>query len=235
MWLKVRPAEKRKVRNSMVSEKFWTIWGLPLPFGAEEEEEKEKPKDEAGQQNSPDSKPPEKKEDSDDEDNPYAGLSAKELRRIISDTEQSKKDVEAERDSFKEKVDEAERATKTKEENLENDVKARDATISTLRATNAKLAIINGILMETKWRWHNPEIVAQQLDSKLVKVTDDGKVDGLQRELARVAKDHSYLLVKGNSNNQGSTGIQPGQGSSPNQGKSPKDLAKDYPALLGRI
>lgn len=229
----------------MVSPKFWTIWPYPLPFGAEDQDPPNPPKDDGGQGNSPDnsggsnppdSKPPEKKEDSDSDDNdPYSGLSAKELRRIILDTENAKKNVETERDSFKTKADEAERAKRTKEENLENDVKARDATISTLRAANARLAIINGILAQSKYRWHNPEIVAQQLDSKVVKVNDDGKIEGLEKELARVAKEHDYLLTKANSSQGGSTGIQPGQGGSNSSGKSAKDLAKDYPALLGRI
>lgn len=225
-------------------DKLFAFWPI-LPFGSEDQDPpKDGPKDEGGQQNPPgktdEEKPPESKDggkkqnSDDDDDNPYKGLTTKELARMLADSEKGKKDVETERDSYKTKVDEAERATRTKEENLENDVKARDATITTLRATNARLAIINAILAERKYSWHNPEIVAQQLDPKVVKVSDDGKVEGLTKELARVAKDHDYLLAKNGSGQQGPTGIQPGQGGS-NQGKSAKDLAKDYPALLGRV
>lgn len=215
------------------------VFQFGVPFGAEDQEPKEEPKISAGGPGGEDPPKDDKQdEDSEDGDDPYAGMSAKELKRVIEESNKSRKDLETERDSFKSKIDEQERKQRTKEENLENDLRARDSVIETLRATNAKLAIISAIISDQKYSWHNPEVVAQQLDSKVVKVSDDGKVDGLKQELARVAKEHDYLLIKkgnsGSGGGQGSTGIQPGQGGADSK-KSAAELAKNYPALLGRI
>lgn len=183
-------------------------------------------------------KPPDKKDDSDDDEDPYKGLTPTELKKALSDAEKGKKDAEKDRDTYKGKVDEAERATKSKEDNLQADLDKEKETNKSLRATNARLAIVMGILMETKYRWHNPEIVAQQLDPKAVKVSDDGKVEGLTKELARIAKDHAYLLVTNQQGgHQGPTGFQPGQGGA-NQGGGKKptaaELVKTYPAMASR-
>lgn len=184
----------------------------------------------------------------DDEDDPYSGLSAKELRRLLRDTEMSKSSTEAAKAELERKIKEAEDAQLSKEQKLEKDVTERDSLIETLRATNARLAIINAINQDSRFEWHNPEIVAQQLSSAVVKVTDDGKVEGIAKELSRIAKDHDYLLKSkgaqqnsGNQmppNDQGPTGFQPGQGGANQSGTLPTnatELAKNYPALANRI
>ena len=187
----------------------------------------------------------------DEDDDEYKDYSPKELRRILREISSRAKTAESERDSFKGKIDEAEREKLTKEQALEKDVQERDVTISTLRATNARLAIINAINADTRFEWHNAEVVAQQLDSKIVKVSDDGRVEGLAKELPRIAKDHDYLLKSrsaqkqpnnngpaGSSSFSGSTGVQPGQGGAA-QGGSTKatiqELAENYPALAARM
>lgn len=186
----------------------------------------------------------------DDEDDPYAGLSAKELRRILKDTESSKSRTESEKADLEKRIKEEEDKKLTKEQALEKSVTERNDIISTLRATNAKLAIINAINQDTRYQWHDAEIVAQQLNSSIVKVSDDGKVEGIAKELARVAKDHEYLLKKQGAqqnndqqrqtpaNDQGPTGFQPGQGGA-NQGgtlgPNASELAKNYPALANRL
>lgn len=235
----------------MTFNKTFTLWPI-LPFGGESQEE-----DSSGSNETPTIistvkanpiVPQGNSEDnSSDEDDPYVGLSSKELRRLLRDTELSKSSTEAAKAELEKKIREAEDAQLSKEQKLEKDVTERDSLIATLRATNTKLAIINAINEDSRFQWHNPEVVAQQLSSDVVKVGDDGKIDGIAKELGRIAKDHSYLLktkVAQQNNNgqqksedQGPTGFQPGQGGA-NQGgtlTNTTELAKNYPALANRI
>lgn len=239
----------------MTFNKTFSLWPI-IPFGAESQEDSvqvgESPSaaitfrdsnatnNIASQSNS--------ETQGDDEDDLYSGLSAKELRRLLRDTEMSKSSTEAAKAELERKIKEAEDAQLSKEQKLEKDVTERDSLIETLRATNARLAIINAINQDSRFEWHNPEIVAQQLSSAVVKVTDDGKVEGIAKELSRIAKDHDYLLKSkgaqqnsGNQmppNDQGPTGFQPGQGGANQSGTLPTnatELAKNYPALANRI
>lgn len=180
--------------------------------------------------------------DDDDEDE-YKDLTPRELRRLARDLANKAKSIESERDSFKTKVDEQERKTRTNEENLQKDLEAERSMNATLRATNAKLAILGAIRDDSRYEWHDPEMVAQQLNSEVVKVSEDGKVENLKKELDRIAKDHEFLLKKKANqparqpNNGGPTGFQPGQGGANNGGSGQpdlKELAKSYPALMNR-
>ena len=232
------------------------LWHI-LPYGAETQPEdsnangSDNPTNSvAPQANSPATGAGSVNSNDDDDDDPYAGLSAKELRRILKDTESSKSRTESEKADLEKRIKEEEDKKLTKEQALEKSVSERDDIIATLRAANAKLAIINAINQDTRYQWHDAEIVAQQLNSSVVKVSDDGKVEGIAKELARVAKDHEYLLKKQvaqqnnggqqeqSTNNQGPTGFQPGQGGA-NQGgtlgPNAAELAKNYPALANRL
>ena len=186
--------------------------------------------------------------DDDDDEDEFKDYSAKELRRIAREATSRAKSAETERDSVKGELTKQERDKLDKEARLELDVKDRDQTISTLRATNAKLAIINAINSDSRYQWHNAEVVAQQLNPEIVKVSDDGKVEGIAKELVRVAKDHSYLLKTKQQERQqnngpagsfsGSTGSQPGQGGATQGGttkSSIQELAENYPALAARM
>lgn len=186
----------------------------------------------------------------DDEDDPYAGLSAKELRRLLADTEKSKDASEADKKKLQDKIDEEDRKKRTKEENLEKDVREGQATIKTLRESLAHQSLINAILIDDRFTWHNmDDVIAKLSDS--VKVSDDGKVDGLTRELTRIAKDNDYLVKskketqqdpnnqqQQRNNNNGPTGFQPGQGGANQGGTLPPnvaELAKTFPALASRM
>ncbi|QNJ59223.1 scaffolding protein [Mycobacterium phage MrMiyagi] len=187
-----------------------------------------------------------------DDDDPYAGLSAKELKRLLSDTEAKRISAESERDSVKGKLTEKERQEMDEIDRLKAEKEEHTTTIETLRATNAKLALLNAIGNDSRFTWHNTDLVADQLNREIVKVDDRGNVSGLQKELARVAKDHPYLLKteeqQGNSQQQNNqqqqqnslgvvTGFQPGQGGS-NSGsldQNAQELAKKYPALANRL
>ena len=187
--------------------------------------------------------------DGDDGDD-YKDLTPRELRRIARDLASKAKSIESERDSFKTKVEEQERKTRSHEENLQKDLETERSVNASLRATNAKLAILGAIRDDARYEWHDPEMVAQQLNSEVVKVSEGGMVEGLKKELDRVAKDHEFLLKKKAANTQGRqqnnvgqqsngpTGFQPGQGGANNSGTGQpdlKELAKSYPALASRV
>lgn len=229
---------------------FWSI----IPFGFEDGEEAGN-----GQNVQPPVNPVQQQQVSteqggpeDDDADEYKGLSAKELRRLIRDQEQRAKAAEQERDSVKNKLTEEERKKLDKEQRLELEAKEKDSTIGALRGTIAKQAIINGILSDRRFEWHNPEIVAQQLNSEVVKVSDDGKVENLAKELKRLANDESFkfLLAKDNTKqqqqqqnsgpqNQQVSGLQPGQGGANGNGgeqlSNIQQLAEIMPALRNRM
>lgn len=232
----------------MQSDKEFWIWPSAIPFGAEDgsegNEDNDTDSDKDDDKSKSQGKTGDSKDKSDsDEDDPYKGLTTKELKRLLKDIETSKSEAEQARKALQDKVDEEERKKRTKEENLEADIKSRDEKISSLLAVNSKLAIINAINAEKKYEWHDVEVVAQQLDSSIVKVDENGKVEGLIKDLSRVAKEHEYLLkAKTDSKNQQQqnhqvTGFQPGQGGASSDGDSAdrNALANLMPALRSRM
>lgn len=210
----------------------------------------------SGQQNNGDQSGASNDDDDDDDEDEYEGLSAKELRRVAK--ENAAKAKKAEKDAA------AAQSTLTakEREKLDKD-QQKDLQITDLTDENAKLrgslskqALINGILSDRRFEWHNPEIVAAQLNSSMVKVDDDGKVEGLAKDLKRIANDDtlSFLLAKDNTkqndgsnqqqqngqqqNNGQQTGLQPGQGGANQGGSMPpnaKELAELMPALRSRV
>lgn len=242
----------------MKFDKFFEVWGI-APFGGDNSVEPNQAPpagtpnpDNSGnpqggqgnsgqQQNPPGGTPPANSGDNDDDD-PYEGLSAKELKRLLNDTEKNKTQAEKDRDAAKAKLDEAERAKLSKEQALEKDLEDERTANALLRKTNESLAITQSILSDKRFEWHNPEVVAGLLNREIVKVDDKGNVDGITKELARIAKDHAYLLKtkqsqQNNEQNNGPTGFQPGQGGAGSGNGLPNaaELAKTYPALASRI
>ncbi|QGJ90051.1 head scaffolding protein [Mycobacterium phage Indlulamithi] len=191
----------------------------------------------------------------DDDDDPYKGLSAKELKRRLKDEENARKSAEGERDSAKQTLTQKEREKMDENDRLKAEKQDDANTIAELRATNAKLLILGAIRDDSRFEWHNPEIVAQQFNSDEVKVDPKtGKIEGIAKALARVAKDHEYLLKsqkkndskdqqRNNSqqqqnNGQSHTGFQPGQGGASQGGNVNADdakLAELMPALRSRL
>ena len=201
-------------------------------------------------------------DDDDDDDDDLDGLTAKELRRIAKDNAKKARDAEKARAAAEGQLSAKEREKLDKDQRNELDLNESRARETALKAVNSRLAIINGILMTPGFEWHNPEIVAGLLNSEIVKVDSDGKVEGLKNELNRISKDHAYLLKskaktndasknKGNNgsgqqNNQNgnqqqngqATGQQPGQGGASGGGTLDPDKAQlvaNMPALSGRV
>ena len=189
----------------------------------------------------------------DDDDDPYKGLSARELKRLLKDAEDGKTKSDTELQQLRDAQEAAARKEKSELENAQADLKKRDETISTLRSSLARQAIIGAIRDDKRFDWHNPEVVAQQFNSGEVTVDDEGKVTGLAKALTRIAKDESlkFLLAKDNTQqqdskqnqqqqNNGPTGFQPGQGGTSSSGGNQMpdnidELVKTMPALRSRI
>lgn len=221
------------------------FWSVRLPYGADNEGPEADANSGEPQANSttvgnppapPANSPP---GNDDDDDDPYKGMTTKEIKRLLADTEAKRTTAETERDSLKSKVDEEERKTRSKEENLEKDNENLTNENTALKGVNAKLAIINAILMDDRYQWNNVEVVAAQLNSETVKVNEDGKVEGLKKELDRVAKENDWMLKKTQQaqQNTGPTGFQPGQGGANGGGAvgpNFESLAKVMPALQSR-
>lgn len=238
-----------KIRDS------FALWPI-TPFGCEGEEDPP-----AGDAGAGDGKPDVKSgkatdkpdDDDDDDDDEYKGLTPAELRKIASDNAKAAADAKKEAKKLTDAQEAEERKKNDENTNLKKDVADRDETIATLRATMTKQAIVGVIRDDTRYEFHDPEMVAQQLDPTVVTVDDNGTVTGLKTALPKVVKQHPFLVKKdntvendgknGNSNNNGNngsgngsgpTGSQPGQGGTSGGGGNEVDvkvLAENYPAL----
>lgn len=199
--------------------------------------------------------------DDDDEDDEYKGLTPAELRKIASDNAKKAKDAEKARKAAQAKIDAEERKKNDNETNLTKDLESAHTENATLRAAMTRMAIIGAIRDDARYDWHDPEMVAQQLDPEKVTVDENGRVEGIKASLPKVAKDHPFLLKKDNTlendkgnssngsggtrsgaigggSNGGPTGFQPGQGGTSGGAGNETDtkkLAENYPALAARI
>lgn len=251
----------------MPSNSIFALWPI-VPLGAEENNDGSnsttdtsgqsggQSSNQGGQGNSNQSQT---KGDDGDEDDPYKGLSTKELKKLLKDAEDKGTTVEQELETLRTEKQQAEDAKLDENQRKDKQINDLTAENNTLRASLAKAAIVNAINENKQYAWNSANIVAQQLDSEKVKVDDKGKVTGLEKELARIATDESlkFLLVKDNSGtndgnnnndqqqqqqNNGVTGFQPGQGGATTAGAiggidatQAAELAKKMPALASRL
>lgn len=228
----------------------FALWPI-VPFGGEDDEPAQNAEPNEVQSN-PSPKqatqpPASEPEDDGDDAEEYKGYSVAELRRIAADNAKAAKDAAAEAKTFKDKQAAEERKKNDDVTNLTKDVSERDETIASLRSTLAKQAIIGAIRDDTRFEWYDPEMVAQQLDPEVVKVDDNGRVEGIKSSLPKVAKAHPFLLKQDNTpgnsgrqqnNDNGPTGFQPGQGGTSGGSGNETDtkkLAENYPALTARV
>lgn len=183
--------------------------------------------------------------DGGDEDE-FAGYSAKELRRIAAENKKKADQAEKDRKAAQAKIDAEERKKNDDLTNAKKDIEDLRTENTTLRATLNKLAIQGAIRDDSRFEWHDVEMVAGLLDPTVVKVNDDGKVEGIKASLPKIAKEHPFLLKKENgknnngsqqNNNGGPTGFQPGQGGASGGGSETdkNQLVENYPALATRV
>lgn len=220
----------------MTFTKTFSLWPI-LPYGCEDQDGNENGSDnndsENATDNSQDNNDGNQTQTKDDkEDDPYEGLSAKELKRLLAESETKLTSAVSERDTAKSELTAKEREKLDKEQRLELEVEELKTKNAAVVAINEKLAITNAIGNDQRFTWHNTDLVTAQLNREIVKVDDDGNVSGLAKELTRIAKEFPYL-IKTDANGSTQTGVQPGQGgaNSGNLEQSKQELAKKYPAL----
>lgn len=263
-WAATGPLDHLKGKETQMNKDLFALWPI-VPFGGEDgdggdggngdgtegntagEGNQGGNSNQGNQGKSSNGKSSGGKEKEDDAEDEYAGLSADELKRLLADKTSSEAKTKKDLKTLQDKEEAEQRKKNDDVTNLTKDLDKERETVATLRATMAKQAIINAIRDDTRYEWNNVEIVAGLLDPEVVKVTDEGKVEGIKNQLTKIAKDHDFLLKsqqqngnqqQGNgSGGSGPTGFQPGQGGASNGGSEQdrKKLAEEYPALMSRI
>ena len=155
--------------------------------------------------NVPDDKP--------DADKPV-NIDPDEYTRAIQERDNTKNELAAlqqEKQQREEQEAQALAATRSKEENLENQVQ-------TLTEDNSKLTLVNtenllelAILKNNKYEWENHSVAVKLIDRSGIKIdAKTGKVDGVDDALKALAKENPYLLKKaGNGDANPSGGGNP--------------------------
>jgi hypothetical protein len=106
-----------------------------------------------------------------------------------------------------------------------------------LQQATKDLRIENEFLASNKYTWHNPKRALQVADLSEVTITEDGKVEGLDKALDALAKSDPYLLKKSDGTDDGDgpdgkSGSGAGSGRKDDKKTVDKEtLAKKYPAL----
>lgn len=157
--------------------------------------------------------------------------------------------VEKERDDLLAEREKEERKKNDDLTNSKKDIEERDGRIGKLEATLRNNLLDTAILKDPKREWHDSSVVMAALDMTNIEVNlEEGTVEGLSEELARVAKEKAFLVkaAKGadakkkdgeGTNEQqqkkGPSGQQPGgAGQQVNQKLAQRqELEKKFPAL----
>lgn len=95
-----------------------------------------------------------------------------------------------------------ENAKEKREDKTKNESKEK-ADLDKLRAQNAKMSALmetsyleTAILKESKYKWHSVDDVRTFINKSSIRLDlDSGKIEGLDLELKRIAKEKPYLLA----------------------------------------
>jgi chromosome segregation ATPase len=142
---------------------------------------------------------------------------------------------------LKTQLDTAMQQLKAIEDKDKTEVEKATARVAELEAKQAEMEnelqqerIQNAFLASNKYTWHNPERALALVDLNDVKINDDGKVDGLDKALEKLAKSDPYLIKSsddGGTPPAGASGTPAGSGSKGGKGADRDALLKKYPAL----
>lgn len=114
---------------------------------------------------------------------------------------------------------------------LEAEIANRDKEIADLRFANA-------FAMNKKYTWHDPELVLSTLRGRDdVSIDEDGKVQGLEKALDKIASEKQYLVKKdeggdGAEGGPSGTGLGSGRKSGDKNKATDEELKRKYPALI---
>lgn len=135
----------------------------------------------------------------------------------------------------------AKAATRSKEENLEKENGTLREDVQKLTLVNTENLLELAILKNSKYDWQNSTTVVKLIDRSEIKIdAKTGKVDGVDKALANLAKENPFLLKTGEGNGEGNNGGNTGLPSQASGGttSSSQDVnakAKKRAALIGRF
>ena len=171
----------------------------------------------AGAETGPDGKPAAVKDDPkpNAEENKAPQLTESQIQKLINDNESAKATISAYEQEKAEReaaAEEAERATRSKEENLTKDVERLTEENGKLKIVNERNLLELEIRRNSKFDWHDVNDVAALIDRTGIKIdAETGKVEGVENALKDLAKTKPHLL-KTKQNQQDNSGNQSGAG-----------------------
>jgi hypothetical protein len=187
-------------------------------------------------------------------DDPIAKLAAdpQALGQLLSQVQRLQSDLEKANEKvgqFESEKQEAERKQLTKEQQLEQDIAQRDATIQQMDAVIKNMALAHAMNTVEGVQWNSvkqalAELKPDEFDIKVDLENGTATVDGIKEAAQRIAKDSPWLVKAAVDpkpepprRQQPSSGNPPKPPASGEQGKQVQRnrLMKKYPALGGAI
>lgn len=109
--------------------------------------------------------------------------------------------LQTENQGYKQKEEEATRATQTKEQNLQKDLDGANQTIAQMDAVIQHLAKVNAIQSFKDAQWHSARQVLAELRDDEYEINVDlengtAEVSGMDKALQRIAKECHWLVSK---------------------------------------
>lgn len=161
------------------------------------------------------------------EENQTPQLTESQIQKIIQENASAKTQLAAYEQEKQERIaadEEAERATRSKEENLTKDVQRLTEANEKMKIVNERNLLDLAILRNKTYEWHDANDVAALLDRTGIKIdAETGKVEGVEDALKSLAKAKPHLLKpkadEGNGNGNGGNGIGGITGGAPSGGK----------------
>lgn len=179
------------------------------------------------------------------EENKSPQLTEAQIAALVSDNEKNKALISGyEKDKLEREkaAEEAERATRSKEENLEKDVNRLTEENGQLKIVNERNLLELSIRKNDKYEWHDYNDVAALLDRTDIKIdASTGVVEGVDEALKALAKAKPHLLKSSEENesngNNGNNGFKPGvpSGGRPNMSGDSSKKATKRNEMLNRF
>jgi len=140
------------------------------------------------------------------------------------------------------RAEEAEKKAKEYEDKDKDELTKTTERVTELEKENTalgeavnRLRIENEFLSSNKYTWHNPKRALSLIDLSEVSITEDGKVEGLDKALDALAKSDAYLLKTGKEEEEEPTGpsgsAHNGRKGGDGKNLDAETLKKKYPAL----
>ena len=145
------------------------------------------------------------------EENKAPQLTQAQIEKLIQDNAAAQAEISAYQTEKQEREaaqEEAERATRSKEENLEKDVQRLSEENGQLKIVNERNLLDLAIFRNKSYQWIDEGDVAALLDRSGIKIdAAKGTITGIDEALKKLAKDKPHLLKqKENENNGGGNG-----------------------------